>query len=157
MLEIEKIVLEIIGNWSKEISDDISVSYINSVTNFRINSFNYEYCYNVTFDFGFSGRKISDSRLLELFTNKYKTTEFKESSGSKYRQIACNGPKDLLFNNEYIDYVTDQGYSKFIVQFYPIAIMNLNKRIERDKKINNLLNEEDCNNGAYGVGEKLYS
>lgn len=137
---MDVIALGIVNSWVPEI--EVVCGKIESINHFRMGKYytgypGIEYCYKVNFNF--KDNRQPNSKVLDIFIKKYQENTHIISRPSKLPvREGFNQQNEISFKNDYIDYVTDQGY-RLIVQYYPVSIINLNKRIDRDKKIESIL------------------
>ena len=121
---MEDVANKIVSKW-KEIIESYSI-HIESVECFRMYDYTgyskIEYCYKVIFDFGLSDSnqdfwtKNKRDRLmkeLELnFIDRFQPILVDKKIGTDYNS------GETKFNNDKVDYFTNQGH-RIIIQFYP--------------------------------------
>jgi hypothetical protein len=144
--KIEDVVNKIVSKW-KKIIESYSIK-VESVTFFRMPKYyrgypEIEYCYKVTFDFGLDSGLDSDQKInrdiimkeIELnFINRFQPindhTDFLAGNCNlevpqKVKNINAKIILDneIKFNNDKVDYFTNQGH-RIIIQFYPHAFID---------------------------------
>jgi hypothetical protein len=153
---MEEIVEQIIAKWKIIIESTVVNGYsrkVDSIDCFRMNAWysgypEIEFCYKVTFNFPMVGILL-DEKLTNLVEDKsdnrlekwHKRLEdrFTNMFWSPSDEVfgmprAGSNSGETKFENNKVDYMTNQGY-RFIIQFYPKGfIPEL-----REEKLNNLL------------------